>query len=148
MDSVIPILLFAANVCGCFWIAKRRNRWVAYFFALFPVVGFLCAVLLEVRCRHCGCYYKGFLFCPGCGTPINGKRQPVKTSVRVEVIDSGDGNMATERQLAFIRSLGGKPSAGMTKAAASAMIDELKIQQEERRLETARRRVERRHKTP
>lgn len=72
MDALFPLLLLAANVCGCCWVAKRRGRWVAYFFALIPVVGFLFALMLKTRCPYCREYmYPGATVCPKCGRDLS-----------------------------------------------------------------------------
>lgn len=114
------------------WAEAFRNVFGPAFRRLFSVVRFLFRVLVSLF---------RFLFF---GTSRKDKQIPA-TSVRVEVVESGE-DLATDRQRAFIAELGGVAPDRMTKREASSLIDELLIQKEERRLETARRRVERRHK--
>lgn len=71
------------------------------------------------------------------------KRKPVPVPrVRVEVSCETSGvawgdELATEKQLGFIRHLGGDPPEGLTKSAASEMIDALLVDKNERLLARA-----------
>ena len=49
-----------------------------------------------------------------------------KQRSRIVLIIKGDTETATEKQLAYIRSLGGEPAINLTKSNASKLIDELK----------------------
>ena len=59
----------------------------------------------------------------------------LQTRVTVEWADTP----ATEKQLGFIRHLGGNPPEGLTKSAASEMIDALLLEKDEERLAKAKR---------
>ena len=55
-----------------------------------------------------------------------GKRKPQAAPVQqMKVTVEWDDEPATDKQLGFIRHLGGNPSDGLTKSSASKMIDEL-----------------------
>lgn len=53
-----------------------------------------------------------------------GKRKPAPVPQVKVTVEWGD-DPATEKQLGFIRHIGGKPPKGLTKGAASEMIDAL-----------------------
>ena len=68
MQYFMP-LLYVGSIVGGFVIAKRRGRWVAIPLAVFlPILGFLFALCLKMRCPYCREYmYPGASVCPHCG---------------------------------------------------------------------------------
>ena len=79
MDALLPLALMAGNILGCCCVARSRRRWVAYFFAPFPVLGFLFALMLKARCPFCREYmYHGATVCPKCGRDLADGRVAVR----------------------------------------------------------------------
>lgn len=60
----------------------------------------------------------------------------------VEICGRDDNNLATFRQLEYIKALGGNPKKGMTMSEASALIDELKIEHDVKHREEVERRLD------
>lgn len=68
------------------------------------------------------------------------KRKPQTAPIpQMQVAVEWADELATDKQLGFIRHLGGNPPEGLTKGAASEMIDALLLEKDEERLEKARR---------
>lgn len=114
-------LLYALSIILAPVIAVRHRRWIAVpLIVCLPIVGFLLALRLKTRCPFCREYMSpGAKVCPWCGHNI------ATGAVKVAV-EWGD-NPATDKQLGFIRHLGGNPPNGLTKSEASDMIDALLV---------------------
>lgn len=65
----------------------------------------------------------------------------------VEICGRDDSNLATVRQLEYIKALGGNPKNGMTMSEASALIDELKIEHDIKQREEVERRLDARRQS-
>jgi hypothetical protein len=64
--------------------------------------------------------------CPGCTTKLLITKNRISpTSIKVNSPDTYDTEPATEKQVAFIGRLGGKPSSTLRKYQASKLIDAL-----------------------
>lgn len=72
--TVAAVALYAASIYGGWRIMKWKYRWTALVAPIvLPFAGFLLALFLDARCRHCQEYLSmAASVCPHCGRNVRG----------------------------------------------------------------------------